>query len=82
MAIQKYFLFTVVSKVLFQSGAVEEIPIYVHAKTESIAEKTAFDYLMSSKSGYKVSSVLHQRLTMSSSFIAEGMDISTNYPFI
>lgn len=82
MSIQKYFLFAVVSKVMFQSGSIEEIPIYVHAKNESMAEKLAFDYLMSGESGYRVSSVLHQSLSMSSSFIAEGRDISTDYPFI
>jgi hypothetical protein len=67
---------------MFQNGSEEEIPIYVHAKNESMAEKLALDYLMSGKSGYRISSVLHQRFTMSSAFIAEGNDISTDYPFI
>lgn len=80
--IQKYFLFTVVSKVVFQSGAEEEIPIYVHARTESKAKKMALNYLMSRESGYKISSVLHQSLTMSSSFIAKFGDISQEYPFV
>lgn len=82
MKIKKYFLFTVVSKVMFQSGAEEEIPVYVHARNESKAKKMALDYLMSGESGYKVLSVLHQRLTMSNFFIADRGDISEDYPFI
>lgn len=76
----KYFLFTVVSKVMFQNGSVGNIPLYVHARDEFKAQKIAFDYLMSGKSGFKVSSVLFQHLTMSSNFIAESGDISEEYP--
>jgi hypothetical protein len=79
---KEYFLFTVVSKVVFQSGAVEEIPVYVHERTESKAKRLALEYLTSEKSGYKIASVLHQHLTMSSAFIANGKDISEEYPFI
>lgn len=82
MPIQKYFLFTVVSKVTFKSGVEGEIPVRVHAKTEPRAKKLVLDYLMGKKSGYKVSEVLHQSLAMSSSFIADGVDFSTNYPLI
>lgn len=78
----EYFLFDVVSKVQFQSGTIEEIPTFVHAKNEHEAKKIAYDYLMSGKSGYKVFSVLFQYLSISDRFLADSKNISENYPFV
>lgn len=69
--ISEYFLFSVVSVVQYGDESKGRIPVFVYAEDDREAMKTASDYLMSGKSGYKIKTVIRQYLEASSSFIAK-----------
>lgn len=66
------FLFNVASKVIFQSGDYDVIPLLVYAGSEEMAKMLAKEYLESGKSGFLIKEVVGQYLGVSSHFLWDG----------
>lgn len=80
--LNQYFIYNVGSKCVFESGNVDWIWLFIHAKDEFNAMRIAHDHLLSGKSGFKVKAIDWQELGGSNRFIAEDEQISPYFPYV